>query len=71
MRIKIVSDGTVHGTKIVNEDTGELLSGVQQVHWKVQAGDSVFAEATIHVINVPVEMSVDAEVAHAKVGAGG
>jgi hypothetical protein len=33
MRIKIISDGTGHGTKVINADTGEPVEFVTSVEW--------------------------------------
>jgi hypothetical protein len=39
MKIKIISDGTVVGTKIVNAETGELIENVISVDWKISVRD--------------------------------
>lgn len=39
MRIKIISDGTAHGTQVVNAETGEPIEHVQRVAWRHEAGD--------------------------------
>jgi hypothetical protein len=70
MKIKIVSDGTVRGSKVMDAETGEMLSCVQSVEWSVKAGEEHFARATLTVINVPVEIEVDARVEHEKPSAG-
>lgn len=53
--IKIVSDGTVHGTKIIHAETGELLAGVIAVEWRIEVG-AEFPVAWISVREVPVEI---------------
>lgn len=70
MKIKIVSDGTVHGSKVMDAETGEMLSGVQSVEWSVKAGEEHFARATLTVIDVPVEIECEAQVQHEKVPTG-
>lgn len=52
--IRIVSDGTPAGTKILDKE-GRVLSMVQTVDWVVTAGEGV-AQATIVVAKVPVEL---------------
>lgn len=58
MRIKIVSDGTLTGTGIVNADTGERIENVKAVAWKAMLGkDSLVSEAFVQFHSVPVEVS--------------
>lgn len=56
MKIKIISDGR-HDTKIIDEDSGELLGCVQKIVWKVNAKTNL-PQAVIDVAMVPVELSV-------------
>jgi hypothetical protein len=60
MKLKIVSDGTVHGTKVLDEH-GNMLVGVVSINWEVDK-DSDFGKATIGVIDVPLECVGDGEV---------
>ena len=55
MKIKIVSDGTVEGTKIINLVTGERLENITAIYW---TGDAAKGEviAHINVAAVPVEL---------------
>lgn len=42
MKLKIISNGnidTVAGTKVINEDTGELLEGVHYVEWSADVNN--------------------------------
>lgn len=48
MRIKIISDGTIMGTRVLNADTGDALEGVKGV--------------TIHPMFVDGDMAVMATV---------
>lgn len=61
MKLKIISDGTTVGTKLINEETGEMVGLVQNIQWEVGVGDN-FASATVRLIKVPVELNVDAEI---------
>ena len=36
MKLKIISDGTIKGTKVVDQDTGEELIGVTSIEWSVK-----------------------------------
>lgn len=38
MKLKIISDGTHRGTKVVNSETGEMVHGVVAVSWKFDLG---------------------------------
>lgn len=58
MRVKIVSDGTLKGTKVVDCISGEELGKVEMVNWSV---GSLGAEALVHLYMLPVE--VEGEVA--------
>ena len=58
MKIKIISDGTSHGTKVINADTEEMVEGVVAVEWKVRA-DEDFATAHIEFENIPVELEAE------------
>lgn len=60
MRIKIVSDGTPAGTRVVNEDTGEEIQRVIRVWWSIGAKDD-FASATIVLKPVSVELIGEVE----------
>jgi hypothetical protein len=62
MKIKIVSDGTSMGTKIVNADTGEdtgLVKQVQSITWSIDAKS--LATVVMTLVKVPVEVVGDAD----------
>ena len=60
MRVKIISDGTVTGTKVVDAKTGETVEGVDRVRFVADAAhDSI--QAVIHVVNPEIEAAVDVE----------
>lgn len=61
MKIKIISDGTVDGTKIVDAQTGERLAGVQMINWMSAVGGE--CEALMHVVGVQCEIVTDARAA--------
>lgn len=51
--LRIVSDGTPRGTRVLNAETGEELAGVRSVLWHI--GMDGFARATIEVWAVPID----------------
>ncbi len=53
MKLKIVSDGTGDGTKILDEN-GERIENAVSVNWEIEASNN--AIATITFMNVPVEL---------------
>ena len=57
MKLKIVSDGTDKGTKVIDE-MGNVVEHVLSVQWQISAG--MRSRATIELINVPIEtMALD------------
>lgn len=55
MKLKIISDGTSYGTRLVNADTNEPIGFVESIEWKVSVGDPA-AKAIITFVNLPVEI---------------
>ena len=61
--IKIESDGTHKGTKIINTDTGEMLCCVQKVTWEIATKDELpYSKCTIELINIPIEITTEANI---------
>lgn len=60
MRLRIVSDGTPLGTKVVNLETGETVDGVSMIDWHIETGE--LAKATIRIHDVDVEIGADGKV---------
>lgn len=60
MRIKILSDGTPVGTKVVDTETGEVLEGVVSVKWGClpEAGHHQ-VRCWLEIENTPVELEAD------------
>lgn len=54
MQIKIISDGMVAGTRVVDAKTGEEIEGVTFIRWELSV-NGVVATAELKFINVPVE----------------
>ena len=54
-KFKIISNGTTTGTKIIDLDTGEAISCVQEITWSCNANDPLVS-CTIKLINVEIEV---------------
>ncbi len=61
MKLKIISDGTTVGTKLINEETGEMIHYVQKITWEVNAQGAI-SKATIELAKIPIEVVVDSKV---------
>lgn len=61
MKLKLISDGTNLGTKLIDEDTGESLKGISQIDFQASVADPV-AEVTVKFFNIPVEIVSKANV---------
>ena len=61
MRLKIVSDGELMGTRVLNADTGEDLElPLLAVRWSVTGLDSpAVAELTVLLVSVEVESKIN------------
>jgi hypothetical protein len=56
MKLKIVSDGTPTGTRLLTED-GNYIEGVRSIHWEI--GVDKVASAIVDIVLVPAELEVD------------
>ena len=60
MKIKIISDGTRKGTRVVNAETGELVRGVRGIKFEISSdreGEHYdWAHATLELFDVQVEL---------------
>ena len=65
MRIKILSDGTPAGTKVVDTETGEVLEGVVSIKWSVTAEHEKnqapyhHVRCWLEIEGTPVELEAD------------
>jgi len=59
--LKIISDGTDAGTKIIFHVDGvdHELTNILSVEWSVGVGDKWLATATLKAIDVPFEGTID------------
>ena len=53
-KLKIISDGTATGTKLIDSETGKAVPFVESISWTVDAG-SAFATCTVKLVNVAIE----------------
>ncbi len=53
-KLKIISDGTTTGTKLINSNTGEVISCVQEITWTCKA-DSLLATCFVTLCNVEID----------------
>ena len=56
-KLKIISDGTSAGTRVVRADTGEKLKGVRKAAWVCVVGE--IAIARFELIGVEIEASAE------------
>jgi hypothetical protein len=56
MRIKIISDGTSRGTRIVNAETNDPIEDCRAIHWICDVGDNQLATAICEFVEIPVEI---------------
>lgn len=52
MKLKIISDGTTTGTKVIETTTGEELMGVEHIHVNYQKGDVPLCILTLYGVEV-------------------
>jgi hypothetical protein len=57
MKLKVISDGTKLGTRVVNAETGELVKGVFGVQWEHKVHD--LPTVILKIRSVPVEVTAD------------
>lgn len=58
MKIKILSDGTPTGTRVVHAETGESVEGVYSVEWSHTEPGNVVS-ATLKFFHIPAEVVAD------------
>lgn len=59
MRIKIVSDGTVGGSKVVNAETGEQIENVRGIELLLSADTGVHCMIDVMQPEIDAECDVD------------
>lgn len=56
MKLKLISDGTNTGTKLIDEDTGEMIHGISKLSWEADINNIAVTKTTVEFFNVPVEI---------------
>jgi hypothetical protein len=51
-KIRIESDGTPHGVKVTDAETGAIVPGVRSVTWQATAGEMPTVWLEIHLADV-------------------
>lgn len=65
MKLKVVGDGTVGGTKVINEETGEMLEDCARLSFDLDARPHLPfdpgrpATVTVTILGMAVEMTAD------------
>lgn len=54
MRLKLISDGTPKGSRVVDAATGELVRGITRIELVITPTGN---EATVHLVNVVVDVA--------------
>ena len=57
-KLKIISDGTSKGTKIVRADTGEKLDGVRKAAWVCMAGENAIARFELYGVEIEASAEI-------------
>lgn len=59
MTVKIISDGTPYGTKVINSETGELVENVQSISWNITSSD-LFSSVILEISIPEIELTTEA-----------
>lgn len=54
--MKVVSDGTLGGTRVVDSVTGEEVNRVTDIEWRLSVGGPDRGELRLTVLDVPCEV---------------
>ena len=57
MKLKIISDGTIYGSRVLNAETGEEVERVRSVTWYHEANKMPYAIITL--MDTDVQVVVD------------
>jgi len=60
MKIKLISDGTPKGTRVLNAETGEPIQGVRRAAWAVEIDQP--AVVTLDFVLAEVDLTGDAAI---------
>lgn len=59
MKLKLISDGTPTGTKVVNAETNELIEGVFSIHYYAQVNKIPYVTMRVWLPDVEVIYDTD------------
>lgn len=60
MKVKIVSDGTLHSPRVVNLETGEVLEDVTRIFWEASKGS--LSKAHIEILGCQIEVKTEGKI---------
>lgn len=60
MKVKIVSDGTLHNPKVVNIETGEAIEDVTRIFWEAKVGS--ISTAHIEILGCQIEVEAEGKI---------
>lgn len=61
MKLKLISDGTSIGTKLIDEDTGEQIHGISKISCNLDVKDTL-SKVNVEFFNIPVEIETKSSV---------
>jgi hypothetical protein len=61
MKLKLYSDGTNNGTRVIDEDTGEMVHGILKLNWEANA-EELITKVGVEFFSIPVEITTKADV---------
>lgn len=59
MKLKLISDGSSKGTKVVNAETNEELENVNSIFYKVKSGEVPYVVMKVWMPNAELEWNTD------------
>lgn len=61
MRIKIISDGTIWGTKVIDDKTGEIIENVRRISWDCDAASGANLKIEFMLPKAEIEGEIKSE----------
>lgn len=61
MKLKLISDGTNKGTKLIDEETGEMVHGISKISFKADVNDAT-TKVNVEFFNIPVDITSKAKI---------
>jgi hypothetical protein len=63
MKLRIESDGTLRGTRLVDAATGEEIEGVREVTWEWERGYPANVRVVLQEVETDLAVTLDGRVA--------